>query len=91
VSDTFTKYLQECLARALTVRREFEHHFISIEHLLLSTADTNGFIKTLFADIGGPQKLRDSVSAIRGSSKRHPCEEDIKAEPDVEDEVENFY
>ncbi|KAJ1428570.1 ClpB protein [Ochromonadaceae sp. CCMP2298] len=73
VSDTSTKImgksLQECLAKSLTIRKEFEDQYVSIEHMLLSAAQVDGFTKTLFADMGGPKQIKDAVSEIRGTNK----------------------
>jgi len=74
VSDTSQKTmgrtLQECLTKSLGIKREFEDQYVSIEHLLLSAAQTEGFTKKVFADVGSNiNKIKDAVTEIRGSNK----------------------
>jgi ATP-dependent Clp protease ATP-binding subunit ClpB len=60
----------ECLKKASELKREFGDQFISVEHLLLAAASTDGFTKKLFIDNNvSYQKLKDAVLAIRGSNK----------------------
>lgn len=62
--------LEQCLKNALAMKKQFGDSFISTEHLLLSTAETDGPTKNVFADANlSVQKLKDAVNAIRGSQK----------------------
>ena len=74
VSDTSNKSLGkstvECLTKANDLKREFGDQFISIEHLLLAAASTDGFTRKVLSDNGATvQKLKDATMAIRGSNK----------------------
>eukprot|EP00981_Chlorochromonas_danica_P006331 scaffold1365_cov163-Ochromonas_danica.AAC.21 len=73
VSDTSTKTmgrsLQDCLTKAINLRQDFGDQFVSTEHLLLGTADTEGYTKRLFGDVStNSNKLKDAVKAIRGNN-----------------------
>jgi len=62
--------MSDCLSKAGTLRRDYDDQFISVEHLLLAAADTDGITKNLFRDVGtSVSKLKDAVKAIRGNSK----------------------
>jgi ATP-dependent Clp protease ATP-binding subunit ClpB len=64
------KTLLDCINKANDLKKEFGDSFISVEHLLLATAVTDGPSKKLFADLGlGLKLLRDAVNAIRGVNK----------------------
>lgn len=74
VSGTTNKMLgqtgQKCLSRALALRTEFGDSFVSVEHLFLASADTDGFSQTCFTEQGSSfDKLKEAVLAIRGSNK----------------------
>ena len=74
ISDTTNvvmgKSMSECLSKASQLKRDFGDQFISVEHLLLAAADTDGITKTLFRDAGAsPTKLKEAVMAIRGTNK----------------------
>lgn len=61
---------QKCLSRALALRTEFGDSFVSVEHLFLASADTDGFSQTCFTEQGSSfDKLKEAVLAIRGSNK----------------------
>jgi ATP-dependent Clp protease ATP-binding subunit ClpB len=60
----------QCLLRAMELKDEFKDSFVSVEHLFLAAADTEGFSKKVFNDLDSSfQKLKDAVMAIRGSTK----------------------
>ena len=62
--------MNDCLSKAGQLKREFGDQFISIEHLLLACAETDGITKTLFSKAGtNMTKLKEAVMAIRGSNK----------------------
>ena len=74
VSDVSSKRmgssLQTCLQKSLDFRKEFQDQFVSIEHLLLAAAETDGFTKNLFRDVGTTSKaLKEAVESIRGNNK----------------------
>ncbi len=74
VSDTSSKVMGQTLTNALSksinFKKEFGDQFVSIEHLLLGTADTDGFTKNVFTEAGsGMKQLKEAVTAIRGSNK----------------------
>jgi ATP-dependent Clp protease ATP-binding subunit ClpB len=74
VSDTSQKSFgstgQECLLRAISLKSEFQDSYVSIEHLLLASADISGFSKKVFIDLGSSfDKLKKAVLEIRGSTK----------------------
>jgi len=62
--------LQDCLQKAIHLRSQFEDSYVSIEHLLLGIADTDGFTKNVFTDLGGTYgKLEEVVKSIRGKNQ----------------------
>ena len=74
VSDTSNKSMGrtmvDCLAKASSLKREFGDSFISVEHLVLAAADTEGYSKKVFAEAGTTlAKLKEAVIAIRGDNK----------------------
>ena len=74
VSDVSVKVLgrsaETCLNKANDFRKEFEDQFISVEHLVLALADTDGFTKKVFQDAGcSLSKLKEAVMSIRGKNK----------------------
>lgn len=74
VSDTSQKALGasglDCLQRALSLRDQYQDSFVSVEHVLLAAADTDGFSKQCFRDMKSSfDKLQDAVKSIRGSTK----------------------
>jgi ATP-dependent Clp protease ATP-binding subunit ClpB len=74
VSDTSQKSYgtsgQQCLVRSIALTSDFGDSFVSVEHLLLAAADTDGFSKQCFVDLNSSvEKLRNAVLAIRGSNK----------------------
>jgi len=74
VSDTSNKVMGQSLLQSLTksnaFKKEFGDQFISIEHILLAIADTDGFTKKLLSEMNvGLQKLKDAVKEIRGANK----------------------
>jgi ATP-dependent Clp protease ATP-binding subunit ClpB len=74
VSDVSNKMMgnsgRKALERALALRTEYQDAFVSIEHLFLATADTDGYSKTVFKEAGSSfEKLKEAVQAIRGSNK----------------------
>lgn len=74
ISDTSNismgRTMNDCLAKANQLKRDFGDQFISVEHLLLAVADTEGITKKVFTT-GGTDlaKLKEAVMAIRGSNK----------------------
>jgi ATP-dependent Clp protease ATP-binding subunit ClpB len=66
----------ECVHKALDIKTELSDHYVSVEHLLLAAASTNGFSKQLFAKMNTDQnKLKDAVIAVRGghhATSRNP-------------------
>jgi ATP-dependent Clp protease ATP-binding subunit ClpB len=74
VSDTANKSLAksavDCLKKANDFKAEFTDQFISVEHLLLAAASTDGFTKRVFVDAGSSvDKLKAAAMQIRGSNK----------------------
>lgn len=74
ISDTSTKTmgntLQESLTKANKLKNEFGDQFISIETLLVSCAETEGYTKKVFAEVGSSAaKIKEAASAIRGNNK----------------------
>lgn len=74
VSDTSNKVMGQSLLQSLTksnsFKKEFGDQFISIEHILLAIADTEGFTKKLLSEMNvSMQKLKDAVKDIRGANK----------------------
>jgi len=74
VSDVTSKVmgssLVSSLTKSLSFKKEFGDQFVSVEHLLLGAADTDGFSKKIFKDVGSNlEKLKEAVTAIRGSNK----------------------
>lgn len=74
ISDTTSKTLgitgRNCLGKAVQLRDEMKDSFVSAEHLLLAAADTDGFSKQCFINLGSSfDKLKAAVLAIRGSTK----------------------
>lgn len=74
VSDTSNismgRSMNDCLAKASQLKRDFGDQFISVEHLLLAVADTDGITKKIFKDGGVDlSKLKEAVMSIRGSNK----------------------
>lgn len=72
VSDTSAKMMGKTLSDLLTksnsFKKEYGDQFVSIEHILLAAADTEGFTKQLLSGVGVP-KLKTAVDSIRGSNK----------------------
>ena len=74
ISDTSNismgRTMNDCLAKANQLKRDFGDQFISVEHLLLAVADTDGITRKVFTS-GGTDlaKLKEAVMAIRGSNK----------------------
>jgi ATP-dependent Clp protease ATP-binding subunit ClpB len=74
VSDPSSKImgrsLQTALSSAIGFKQEFGDQYVSIEHLLLGTADADGYTKKVFTDANsGLKELKEAVNAIRGSNK----------------------
>lgn len=62
--------MSEAFTKAGSLRREYGDQFISVEHLLLACADTDGITKKLFTDLGIKySQLKDAVNLIRGQNK----------------------
>jgi ATP-dependent Clp protease ATP-binding subunit ClpB len=74
VSDVSTKVMGKSLISSLTnslnFKKEYGDQFVSVEHLLLGAADTDGFSKKVFKDVGsGVDQLKEAATAIRGTNK----------------------
>mmetsp|Transcript_15161 Transcript_15161/g.15287 ORF Transcript_15161/g.15287 Transcript_15161/m.15287 type:complete len:943 (-) Transcript_15161:197-3025(-) len=74
VADTSSKMMgsttQQCLSKANDIKREYGDQFISVEHLILALADTDGYTKKAFQDVGCTKaKLKEVIGTIRGSNK----------------------
>lgn len=74
VSDTSNKSMgrtmMDCLGKASNLKREYGDSFISVEHLVLACAETDGFSKKVLQDAGAsPAKLKEAVKSIRGDNK----------------------
>ena len=62
--------MSDCLSKAGQLRRDFGDQFISVEHLLLASADTDGITKNVFRDSGmSTNQLKEAIMAIRGNNK----------------------
>lgn len=73
-SDTSTKSLgrsmMDLLNKANALKTELGDQFISIEHLLIAAAETDGYSKKVFTDSKYTAKqIKEAAIAIRGSSK----------------------
>jgi ATP-dependent Clp protease ATP-binding subunit ClpB len=74
VSDVSNKSLGRTAVEALTkaneFKREFGDQYVSVEHLLLAVASTDGFTKKVFSDAGsGLKQLKEAALEIRGNNK----------------------
>lgn len=74
VSDTSSQVMGQtltaCLSTGITLRKEMGDQFVSVEHLLLASAATEGFTKKLITEVGSSSaKLKEAVDAIRGNNK----------------------
>jgi ATP-dependent Clp protease ATP-binding subunit ClpB len=64
------KTMLECLTKANNFKIDMGDQFVSVEHLLLASADTDGITKSVFSENGITQKqLKDAVMQIRGTNK----------------------
>ena len=62
--------LMDCLVNSNRYKKDFGDQFISVEHLLLSAANLDGFTKKLMSESGcGTEKLKDTIKSIRGSNR----------------------
>ena len=69
-SVSMGRSMSDCLSKAGQLRRDFGDQFISVEHLLLAAADTDGMTKNVFRDVGTTvAKLKEAALAIRGNNK----------------------
>ena len=73
VSDVSTKIMGKSLISSLTnslkFKKEYGDQYVSIEHLLLGAADTDGASKDAFKGTGTDlNKLKEAVTAIRGTN-----------------------
>ena len=69
-SKVMGKSLQDCLQKAIKIRKDFSDLFVSTEHLLLAMAEGEGFPKKLLRDLGSDEKkIRDAVDVVRGNNK----------------------
>ncbi len=60
----------QCLKKAGDLKVNFGDQFISVEHLLLATADMDGFLKSLFREVGSSlEELREATNEVRGDNK----------------------
>jgi ATP-dependent Clp protease ATP-binding subunit ClpB len=85
VSDVTSKIMGKTLINSLqssaNFKKEMGDQFISVEHLLLGTADTDGFTKAVFKDVGSSlDKLKEAVNAIRGTNKVTTRDPEVKYE-----------
>jgi len=56
--------------KSISFKSEFGDQYVSVEHILLGVADTDGYSKKIFNEIGsGMDQLKTAVAAIRGSNK----------------------
>jgi len=74
VSDTTNKAMgksmTDCLTKANNFKRELGDQFVSIEHIILALADTDGVTRKLLMNSGLTlDKLKTSISQIRGKNK----------------------
>jgi len=74
VSDVSNKRLGQSalssLMKSISFKSEFGDQYVSVEHILLGVADTDGYSKKIFNEIGsGMDQLKTAVAAIRGSNK----------------------
>jgi len=62
--------IQNCLIKANDFRKEYEDQLISVEHLVLALADTNGITKKVFQGAGcSPSKLKEVVLGLRKKTR----------------------
>jgi len=60
----------QCLSKAADYKRQFGDQFISVEHIVLALADTDGYSKKAFQDAGVTiVKLKEAIASIRGNNK----------------------
>jgi len=56
--------------KSINFKSEYGDQYVSVEHILLGIADTDGYSKKLFSEVGsGMDQLKAAVEAIRGNNK----------------------
>ncbi len=68
-SMSMSKLLLDCFSKSNNIKKEFGDQYISVEHLLLGAAETEGFTKRLFAELSSLGKLKEAVKTIRGNNQ----------------------
>lgn len=60
----------DCLKNSIKYKQEFGDQYVSVEHILLGAAETDGYSKKIFSEVGsGMKQLKEAVTAIRGNNK----------------------
>ena len=60
----------DLLSKAQGIKAEYGDSFVSVEHLLLAAADTDGYSKQVFKEVGADvTQLKAAVNEIRGKNK----------------------
>jgi len=56
--------------KASNIKKDYGDQYVSIEHLVLALAETDGYVKKMFNNNGiTAAKLKDAVTSIRGNNK----------------------
>ena len=67
---SFGRSAMDCLTKSQAMKTEFGDQFVSIEHILLAAADTDGYSKQVFKDSGSDlTRLKAAVNEVRGKNK----------------------
>ena len=67
---SFGRSAMDLLTKSQGMKAEYGDSFVSVEHLLLAAADTDGYSKQVFKEVGADlNRLKAAVSEIRGNNK----------------------
>jgi ATP-dependent Clp protease ATP-binding subunit ClpB len=67
---SFARSAMDCLTKSQAMKTELGDQFVSIEHILLAAADTDGYSKQVFRDAGADlARLKAAVNEVRGKNK----------------------
>ena len=67
---SFARSAMDLLAKSQSFKTEYGDSFVSVEHLILAAADTDGYSKQVFKEAGADlNRLKSAVDEIRGKNK----------------------
>jgi ATP-dependent Clp protease ATP-binding subunit ClpB len=67
---SFGRSAMDLLTKSQGMKAEYGDSFVSVEHLLLAAADTDGYSKQVFKEVGADlNRLKAAVNEIRGNNK----------------------